>query len=181
MITANFHDVRAAEHRHLTGHDNDSLSFVGASAGEYIVLFVPPHVSEHTAAAFNRAMQAVPDTLSIEEAWAYTTKSGIWHITCPMPRCYIGQHENVTGDEDPGFYFAQSDTLIGCMDAIDDIETEERCTECHALVGTGDLHEVYADRHFCTACLAAENERLAGLQEMADDDRAHAMMERNAE
>jgi hypothetical protein len=174
MITANFHDVRAAEHRHLTGHDNDSLSFVGASAGEYITLFVPPHVAEYTAAAFNRAMKAVPDG----DGWNYTTKSGVWHIACPMPRCYIGQHENATGDEDPSFYFAASESLIGCMDVIDDIEAEESCTECHALVGAENCTEMVDDRFLCRSCLWAEAERQQGLKEMADDDRAHAMMEK---
>jgi hypothetical protein len=179
MITANFHDLRAAEHRILTGHDHDSLSFVGERPGEYITLFVPPHVAEHTAAAFNRAMQAVPDS----DGWTYTTKSGVWYIDCdPSWRStYFAHHESVTGDNDPGYLFAQGNSLIGCMDVIDNIEQDETCTECHALVGPNGCTEMHDDRYLCDDCLRAEVKRLAELQEMADDDRAHAMMERAAQ
>lgn len=122
-ITAGFHSSRNAEHSVLPNVKNDALSFNGDN-GEYISLYVPPHVAEHTAAAFNRAMQAVPVD-GLREGWTYTAKSGLWHITCPMPRVYQAQHDEVTGDGDPAWMFADADTLIGCMDEIDRIEAED--------------------------------------------------------
>jgi hypothetical protein len=86
---------------------------------------LPAHVAAHTAAAFNRAMQAVPDRDAIGEGWTYQGKSGVWHIRCPMPRLYTAQHDEVTGDNDPAWMFADGSDLIELMDVIDDIEAEE--------------------------------------------------------
>lgn len=86
---------------------------------------LPDHVATHTAAAFNRAMQAVPDPDSIDEGWTYQGKSGVWHIRCPMPRVYLAQHDEITGDNDPAWMFAEAASLIDLMDLIDDIEAEE--------------------------------------------------------
>jgi hypothetical protein len=119
-ITCNFHNPKRAENWTLEVRDN-ALRFEG-EPGESISLFVPPHVAEHTAAAFNRAMQAVPDG----DGWAYTTESGVWHISrdLAMGTVYQAQHEDVTGDEDPAYLTADARSLIGCMDAIDEIEAE---------------------------------------------------------
>lgn len=177
-INASFHDPRSAAHKPLPGVANDTLSFDG-SGGEHISLFVPPHVAEHTAAAFNRAMQAAPDGDAIGEGWTYTTKSGAWHIRCPMPRLYTAQHDEITGDSDPAWMFAEASSLIGCMDVIDDIETEEACDVCHRLVGAGALTE-HDDSLYCDDCAKTEAERQQGTAEMAADDRAHAAAERRA-
>lgn len=174
-LTVSFHRPERADHRKLPGSENDTLEFTGAD-GEYIALFVPPHVAAHTAAAFNRAMQAVQDG----KGWTYTTKSGVWHISRDqaMGSVYLGQHEDVTGDKDPYWLFADGKTLIGCMDEIDAIEDENACTTCHALFG--DLTEAAADQWLCDDCLRTAIRREVELAEMADDDRAHAMMERRA-
>lgn len=136
---------------------------------------LPPHVAAHTAAAFNRAMQAVPDG----GGWTYTTKSGVWHIHCQMPGVYRAQYDEVTGDNDPRWMFAGGRTLIGCMDSIDDNEAEDACDVCHRLVGADALTE-HDDSLYCDDCAKTEAERERGLREMADDDRAHAAMERVA-
>lgn len=44
-----------------------------------------------------------------------------------------------------------------------------------------DLTEYERDRWACDACARANDEEAAAMQEMAEDDKAHAMMERNAE
>lgn len=157
--------------------NNRSLTFGHAGDTALQIAGLPPHVAEHTAAAFNRAMQAVPDG----DGWTYTTKSGVWHISrdCAMRTAYLAQHENVTGDEDPVYLFADARSLVGCMDAIDDAEAENACIECHALVGN-DLSETKDGTFWCDDCLFAETERQRGMQEMADDDRAHAAMEKAA-
>jgi hypothetical protein len=139
---------------------------------------LPPHVAAHTAAAFNRAMQAVPDKSG---GWTYTTKSGVWHIVNEgKPFGFRAQHDDITGDNDPAWMFTEASTLIDCMDAIDVIESENTCTECHALVGDDATDMQDGRRWLCPDCLTAEQEHERGLAEMADDDRAHAAMERVA-
>jgi len=173
-INASFHAPKSAGHKPLPGVKNDTLSFDGKD-GEYIALFVPPHVAEHTAAAFNRAMQAVPD----RDGWTYTTKSGVWHIQCPMPRVYLAQHDEITGDGDPPWMFADAPTLIGCMDAIDAVEDEHACDVCSRLVGDDNLTE-HDDSLYCEDCAKTEAEHQRGMAEMAADDAAHAEMDRRA-
>jgi len=123
-------------------------------------------------------MQAVPDRAAIEESWTYTAKSGVWHIRCPMPRCYLAHHDEITGDGDPDWFFAEASTLIGCMDAIDDIEDECLCTECNRLFGS--LTDFGNDEWLCDDCAEAEAKRQQQMHEMAQDDRAHAAMEKAA-
>jgi len=177
-INASFHGPKRAMHYRLLAK-NDTLSFEG-DGNEYISIFVSSHVAEHTAAAFNRAMQAVPDRDAIDEGWTYTTKSGVWNITCPMPRVYLAQHEEITGDGDPDWMFAEASSLIGCMDEIDDIEADNVCCECNRLLGEDNLSEVADGTLWCDDCLFAEVEHQDGLREMAEDDKAHAAMEKAA-
>ena len=175
-ITASFHNPKSAEHKPLPGVANDCLSFDGENS-EHISIYVPPHVAAHTAAAFNRAMQAVPDRDAIGEGWTYTTKSGVWHIRDLNAAGYQAQHDEVTGDNDPGFLFAYDDTLIGCMAIIDDIEAEEACDVCHLLVGADALTD-HEDSLYCAGCAKTEAERERGMAEMALDDMAHAAREK---
>jgi len=172
-INASFHDPERAKHNLLSGRQSDVLSFEG-EGGEYISLFVPPHVAEHTAAAFNRAMQAVPD----RHGWTYATKSGVWHISSQPGFGFFAQHDEVTGDSDPAWMFAEASSLIGCMDAIDDIEDECLCTECNRLFGS--LTDFGDDEWLCDDCAEAEAKHQQGLHEMAQDDKAHAAMEKAA-
>jgi hypothetical protein len=116
-------------------------------------------------------MQAVPDA----DGWTYTTQSGVWHITCPMPRLYRAQH----GDGLPAWMFAESSTLIRLMDVIDDIEAEEACDVCSRLVGADALTE-HGDSLYCDDCAKTEAERERELAEMAADDMAHSEMDRRA-
>lgn len=175
-MSANFHDAKQARHVRLhTSSGDDSLQFNGDE--NHLTIFVPPHVAAHTAAAFNRAMQAVRDG----DGWTYTTKSGVWHISDEgKPFGFRAQHDDITGDNDPAWMFTEASTLIGCMDAIDIIESENTCTECHALVGDDATDMQDGKRWLCSDCLTAEQEHERGLAEMADDDRAHAAMERVA-
>jgi hypothetical protein len=133
---------------------------------------LPPYVGAHTAAAFNRAMQAVPDA----DGWTYTGKSGVWHITCPVPGVYRAQHD----DNVPAWMFAESSTLIRLMDVIDDIEAEEACDVCSRLVGSDNLTELSFDDFRCDDCAKTEAEHQRELAEMAADDMAHAAMDRRA-
>jgi len=176
-VSINIHDAEKAEHITLDARGNDVLRF--AEGENWATLFVPPHVAEHTAAAFNRAMQAVPDRAG---GWTYTTKSGVWHIRrdVAMGTVYLAQHEDITGDNDPVWMFADAQTLIGCMDAIDDIEEEHECTECNRLVGDDALTELQGDRYLCQSCLWAAGEHVQAMREMAEDDRAHAAREKAA-
>ena len=107
--------------------DADGNSLTIDSEGHRIAHLtgLPDHVAAHTAAAFNRAMQAVPDRDAIGECWTYQGKSGVWHIRCPMPCLYTAQHDEVTGDSDSEWMFADSHDLIRLMDEIDRIEAEE--------------------------------------------------------
>jgi hypothetical protein len=170
-IEVGFHYTTRAEHTALRGVKSDALQFHDDKDGR-VSLYLPPHVAEHTAAAFNRAMQAVPD----RDGWTYTAKSGVWHISYQHAAGYHAQHDEVTGDEDPGFYFTCGDTLLDCMDVIDAIEDEEGCDICNHLVGSDALTQI-EDSLYCDDCARTESERQAGMAEMAGDDRAHAMMD----
>jgi hypothetical protein len=140
---------------------------------------LPPHVAAHTAAAFNRAMQAVPDADAIGEGWFYTTKSTVWLIRCPVPGVYRAQCEEVTGDNDPHWMFVDANSLINLMDFIDYIEADEACDVCSRLVGADALTE-HGDSLYCDDCAKTEAERERGLAEMAADDMAHSEMDRRA-
>lgn len=173
----NFHYATQAEVWPLGDSRNHSLQ-IRSSDGNGLSIYLPPHVAEHTAAAFNRAMQAVPDG----DGWTYTGLSGVWHISCPMPRLYTAQHDEITGDGDPAWMFADGPDLVTLMDEIDAVENENCCTECHCIVGADNLTQDESDGDVwrCADCAKTEAERQAGMAEMAEDDKAHAAMERRA-
>jgi hypothetical protein len=173
-VSINIHDAKKAEHITLDARGNDVLRF--AEGDNWATLFVPPHVAEHTAAAFNRAMQAVPDRAG---GWTYTTKSGVWHIVNEgKPFGFRAQHDDITGDNDPAWMFANAPSLIGVMDEIDEIEAEHECAECNRLVGDDALTELQGDRYLCHDCLWSAGERAQAMREMAEDDKAHAAREK---
>lgn len=179
MITVNMFDAQKAKYGYLTETKSGYLKFYAESKyGEHLTLFVPHHVAEHTAAAFNRAMQAVPDG----DGWTYKGDSGVWNISRfdgPFT-VYRAQHDEITGDNDPSWMFADARSLIGCLDEIDNIEIENCCSRCNALVGDDNLRD--CDPHYlCENCDSDMNEAWQASREMAEDDMAHAMMERNWE
>lgn len=155
-----------------------SLLFSHKDSNALHIAGLPPHVAEHTAVAFNRAMQAVP----FHDGWTYRGLSGLWYISRDLARgtVYLAQHDEVTGDGDPAWMFADADSLIGCMDAIDAVEDENCCAKCFGLIGDSDLSETTGGALWCDDCLFTEAENAAALHEMAEDDRAHAAMERRA-
>ena len=96
------------------------------ASGEQIAQLagIPEHVAAHTAAAFNRAMQAVSEG----DGWTYTGKTGVWHIRYVNHMRggpYLAQHDDVTGDDDPAWMFCAESDLMRLMDEIDDIEAED--------------------------------------------------------
>jgi hypothetical protein len=156
--------------------DENSLTIDAGGYRMANICGLPPHVAEHTAAAFNRAMQAVPDP----DGWTYTTKSGVWRIRGLGAAGYQAAHDDITGDNDPSWMFADSSTLIRLMDVIDDIEAEEACDVCSRLVGADNVSETTDEALVCDSCLFEEAEHQRGLAEMAADDMAHAAMDRRA-
>lgn len=158
--------------------DAKSLLFTHKGNNALHIAGLPPHVAEHTAAAFNRAMQAAPDG----DGWTYTGLSGKWHISRDLARgtVYLAQHDEVTGDGDPYWMFTDAASLIACLDAIDATEDENCCSKCFALTGPGKLSETTDGALWCDDCLFAEAENAAAMREMAEDDMAHAAMERRA-
>lgn len=120
-IKVGFHRVKSAYVMALHDVPNDGLHFENEN-GE-ICLYVPPHVAEHTAAAFNRAMQAVPHP--IMGNFQYTTERQNWFIKHEPGFGWHGQSDEITGDGDPSWMFADAPTLIECMDEIDRQEAEE--------------------------------------------------------
>jgi hypothetical protein len=173
-MSADLHFASVAEHVRLDGCDNDALKF--RSGSNLVNVFVPPHVAKATAAAFNRAMQVQTDASGL----MYATEAGSWHVNEPMPGLWHGQFEEVTGDGDPSWMFAEAPSLEALQDLIDDIIAEEGCTKCSALVGDRDLTELSADEHLCGDCLDVAAKHAAGMAEMAGDDKAHAYAEREA-
>ena len=131
-----------------------------------INIHVPRHVSEATAAAFNRAMRLVPDGdgFKIEAPkghwWQVTQETAyrtFWHI----------QSDEVTGDGDPAWMTASARTLDACIDVVDDLVAENQCSECKVMVGEARISDEFG---VCDDC----SERAAALHEAAEDDRAHA-------
>lgn len=55
-----------------------------------------------------------------------------------------------------------------------------RCDYCECDFSEDDLVEYERNKWACDSCASANDEEAAAMQEMADDDKAHAMMERNA-
>ena len=111
----------------------------------------------------------------------YATPSGVWNIDNPYPDFWTAQSDEVTGDGDPSWMFADAKTLEALQDLIDDIEAECSCTECKALVGEDALTEISRDEYLCSDCLDEAGKRAAELAEMAGDDKAHEMRERMQE
>lgn len=60
----------------------------------------------------------------------------------------------------------------------DKVADKYKCDECNLLTHEDDLTEMSSNVWFCTDCLDEEARNRAALQEMADDDKAHAMRER---
>ena len=54
------------------------------------------------------------------------------------------------------------------------------CDYCETEHLEDDLVEYERDKWACDQCARANDEDAAAMQEMADDDKAHAAMERNA-
>lgn len=54
-----------------------------------------------------------------------------------------------------------------------------RCDYCECDFSEDDLVEYERDKWACDECARANDEEAAALAEMAEHDKAHAMMERN--
>lgn len=150
---------------------------VEAENGDYIAMHMPSHVSEHIAEAFNRAMQAVA-----RPGGGYTyndANDGIWHISvdAAMGKVWLGQNDEVTGDGDPSWMFADGKSLIDVMDAIDAIIEEHSCPECGLLVGERKLNDCTDGKVRCWDCDEAWQLKGAAMHEAAEDDKAHAQMD----
>ena len=65
------------------------------------------------------------------------------------------------------------------MDPTAYVETF-RCDYCECDFSEDDLTEYERNRWACDDCARANDEEAAAMQEMADDDKAHKIMERNA-
>ena len=55
-----------------------------------------------------------------------------------------------------------------------------RCDYCECDFIEDDLTEYERDKWACDVCARAKDEEAAAMQEMAEDDKAHAMMERKS-
>lgn len=175
MISVGFHDPKKAEHGLLHTVLNDCLKFLGEGGNE-ANLFVPRHVAEHTAAAFNRAMQAEKQR---DGSLKYSTESGDWFISLDsaMRKVWQFQSDEVTGDGDPSWLHGAASDPIDAMDQIDDLIAEHACPECKAMVGEDKLNETEDGEFLCWDCDEKRAEHLAGMQEMVADDKAHAAMD----
>lgn len=175
----NFHDANRAEVWTLDSSRNASLQ-VYSKDGNSLSIYLPPHVAEHTAAAFSRAMQAVPTYQRGE--YQYTTDRQIWWIKFEPGFGWRAQSDEITGNGDPSWMFADGPDLVTVMDEIDTVEAENGCTECRRIVGADNLAQGESDGDVwrCADCANTEAERQAGMVEMAADDKAHAAMERRA-
>lgn len=166
----NFHNVAKVE---AQSRNQASWLRVEAENGDYIAMHMPRHVNEHVAEAFNRAMQAVPEG----SGYRYETANDIWHISVDlaMGKVWLAQNDEVTGDGDPSWMFADGKSLIGVMDAIDAIVEGHSCTRCGELVGDEHLTQTGGAEYLCDTCHDDMNSREEAMREMADDDKAHAM------
>lgn len=124
-----------------------------------------------------RLAEAKPDGQS---GWTYRGLSGLWSIQTTILGNYHAQHDEVTGDGDPAWMFAEASTLIGCLDAIDDVEAENSCSKCLMMIGEAKLEQMPDDTLWCDDCFSAEAANQQALHEMGEDDKAHAAMERAA-
>lgn len=151
---------------------NAILSITGQRCAS-IAAHVPAHVATATAAAFNRAMEVTEADCGL----VYATDAGDWNISNPMPKLWLAQHDEITGDNDPSWMTAEAHSLKALQDLIDDIVDAESCSECKRMVGEGNVTEVSKGEYLCGDCLDETSRIEADLREMADDDKAHAQRE----
>lgn len=179
-INVSIHRAERMTHTRLNSNGRDSLC-VEADGGSASI-FVPPHVAEATAAAFNRAMQAIPDRCG---SYLYTTDRQTWRITDEgHPIGWRAQSDEITGDGDPHWLFAEGKSLFDVMDEIDAAERDNGCERCELMPGLDNLYEIGRGKDMemvCGDCFLDEGNRQQEMREMADDDKAHALMERAAE
>lgn len=174
-MSANIHSADVAQHSRLSGVNDDTLKFKN-SDGDYINVFVPPHVARATALAFNRAMQVKMGKAGL----TYKTISGLWYVEQIRNDIWHGQFEEITGDGDPEWMTVDAKSLEALQDAIDEIVQDHHCHDCHALVGEDHLTETNGAVIICHDCIDKNAKHAAGLAEMAGDDKAHAYAERRA-
>ncbi len=88
-----------------------------------MTMFNPRHVVDATAAAFSRAMQAVPQS---DGSFKYTTDSGDWYIALDpaMRKVWQFQSDEITGDDDPSWLSGTASSLDHAMDEIDELISE---------------------------------------------------------
>lgn len=133
---------------------------------------LPAHVATHTAAAFNRAMQAEPT----QGGYWYKAGEWSWLIHFHEPGGYGWQREDVEPDSPPYLHGSARD-VIAAMDEIDTVIREYACEDCAGLFD--DLTEVEGVP-VCRSCLWERGQRAHEMREMADCDKAHAEMDRRA-
>lgn len=168
----NFHsiiDVKAQR------RDKAAWLRVEAENGDYIAMHMPGHVNEHVAEAFSRAMQAVA-----RPGGGYTyndANDDIWHISvdAAMGKVWLAQHDEVTGDQDPHWLFAEGNSLFDVMDAVDATVEEHSCTRCGDLAGDEHLTQTGGAEYLCVTCHEDMHSRSVAMREAAADDKAHAM------
>lgn len=143
-------------------------------------LHIPSHVAEHTASAFNRAMQAEAQQ---DGSFVYWTDQGAWTISLDqaMRKVWHFQNEEVTGDGDPHWLTGSANSLLAAMDEIDALIEDNACTECKALVGEENCIEVGKNEFICHDCAEQRAKDGASMQETAGDDRAHAWADNQRE
>lgn len=174
QIKASLFHAKSATVMRLSG-DQDALNFK-SEVGEF-TLFVPPHVADATAAAFNRAMQAVPT----DRGGFIYQGSDLWNIENDVYRGWHGWSDEITGAGDPAWMFADASSLLELLDVIDAQEAENGCGRCAAIPGLDNLHEIGRGRDMemiCQDCFDAEGKRQQEMHEAALDDKAHALAER---
>jgi len=175
-MSASIHSADVAQHSRLSEVNDDTLKFRN-SDGDFINVFVPPHVARATALAFNRAMQVKMGKAGL----TYQTISGLWYVEQIRNDIWHGQHEEITGDGDPEWMTVDAKSLEVLQDAIDEIVQDNHCTDCHALVGEDHLTKTENGAGFlCSDCIEQRAKDAAAMAEMAGDDKAHAYAERRA-
>lgn len=170
----NFHNVIKVE---ALRRNQASWLRVGAENGDYIAMHMPSHVNEHMAEAFSRAMQAVA-----RPGGGYTyndANDDIWHISvdAAMGKVWLAQHDEVTGDQDPTWMFAQGKSLFDVMDAIDATVEENSCTRCRELVGDEHLTQTGGAEYLCDTCHEDMHHRVADRADEIGDHQCHMRRE----
>ena len=120
-------------------------------------------------------MQAQPDTRG---GLTYSTDRQLWIISNDYG--WRAQSDEITGDGDPPWLFADAHSLMALLDEIDATEKDNGCETCAHVPGLDNLNEVGRGRDMqmiCDDCLKKLGEHEQAMREMADDDRAHAWRE----